>query len=161
MNQLPALLALLLSASALAGEGGPHPVHPLASGQIWQLNATDKYGLNVSLEMQLSNTIPEDVLNATAIYSVNSILGGGNINFIPREGGIDASIVLSKDGIIRCFALADTSNNSAAGYFLLGTVEATNQALMTAQQGDDFSRQALLHRIRKVGWGSCTLKRLR
>lgn len=161
---------LALCSVAATGGAGPHFAtlllvkSPLAAGQVWELKAVQKDGLEASVQMRLyitkdSPTFYSDI--QTYIYAAESALGGGNLNYLAKESGLDAALIIDKNNTLRCFAQFVQQADVANGYLLQGTVEGTNQQLREAQEGTNYTHAALIQDIGRLGMGTCTLRRVR
>ncbi|MDO4245770.1 MAG: hypothetical protein Q4C89_07090 [Deinococcus sp.] len=158
MNKMPVLLALLLSASALAGGATD-----LATGQLWELTLMGKDGLSTRTTLHLTNPVPPapEVRNAPEIqfYNVQDLFSGGWLTLTPSVGALDATLA----GInqVQCFTLWKAETAVSEGYFLRGTADWNSQRFNLASKGTDLSRQQILTQLKTVSDGTCTLKRLR
>lgn len=158
MNKMSVLLALLLSASALAGGATD-----LATGQLWELTLMGKDGLSTRTTLRLTNPVPPapEVRNAPEIqfYNVQDLFSGGWLTLTPSVGALDATLA----GInqVQCFTLWKAETAVSEGYFLRGTADWNAQRFNLASKGTDLSRQQILTQLKTVSDGTCTLKRLR
>lgn len=152
MNKLPALLTLLLSASALAGGGGPRPVRPLAAGQVWQMDyqLTDKATQSLTLTVKQEARFSPDSQGARTFEAE----GATTAKMLDFPAPYLAAAI--EQPFLFCII---PINAVKTGYVLTGAPEEVWQ--LFPRETPEYTPAEVYAITKKANLGTCTLKRLR
>lgn len=146
----------MISGAAQAGSAGAPAAMPVQIGQVWQLTAQPTPGETVTAALRVERELLP-VMPDAHTFALTLPGAGGDLYFSPSERGLVLSVVYSETRTYRCFGLWPVGARQVRGVLLSGSVAQTNDRMTRAQRGSDYSFQALMAGLRRVGAGSCTI----